>query len=54
MASQVDSCLQVDQVSVDPGSARRGLGRALLDHVADHASAADLPALTLTTFADVP
>jgi GNAT superfamily N-acetyltransferase len=54
MASLVDSCLQVEQVSVDPGSARRGLGRVLLDHAADQASAAGLPALTLTTFADVP
>jgi predicted N-acetyltransferase YhbS len=34
--------------------ARRGLGRTLLDHAADQASAAGLPALTLTTFADVP
>lgn len=54
MASPVDSCLQVEQVSVDPGSARRGLGRALMDHAADQASDAGLPALTLTTFADVP
>jgi len=54
MASLVDGCLHVEQVSVDPGSARRGLGRALLDHAADQASATGLPALTLTTFADVP
>jgi GNAT superfamily N-acetyltransferase len=54
MASLVDSCLHVEQVSVDPGSARRGLGRTLLDHAADQASAVGLPALTLTTFADVP
>jgi GNAT superfamily N-acetyltransferase len=47
-------CLHVEQVSVDPGSARRGLGRALLGHAADQAPAAGLPALTLTTFADVP
>jgi ribosomal protein S18 acetylase RimI-like enzyme len=50
----VDGCLQVEQVSVDPGSARRGLGRALLDHAAAQAAAAGLPAVTLTTFADVP
>jgi len=53
MASLVDGCLHVEQVSVDPGSARRGLGRALLDHAANQAPAAGLPALTLTTFADV-
>jgi ribosomal protein S18 acetylase RimI-like enzyme len=29
MADMVDSCLHVEQVSVDPDSARRGLGRAL-------------------------
>jgi GNAT superfamily N-acetyltransferase len=50
----VDGCLYVEQVSVDPGRARRGLGRALLDHAAEQAVAAGIPAVTLTTFADVP
>jgi GNAT superfamily N-acetyltransferase len=50
----VDGCLHVEQVSVDPASARRGLGRALLDHAAEQAAAAGIPAMTLTTFADVP
>jgi GNAT superfamily N-acetyltransferase len=50
----VDGCVHVEQVSVDPGNARRGLGRALLDHAAEQAAAAGVPALTLTTFADVP
>ncbi len=50
----VDGCVHVEQLSVDPGSARRGLGRALLDHAAERAAAVGLPALTLTTFADVP
>ncbi|MGN6792854.1 MAG: GNAT family N-acetyltransferase [Streptosporangiaceae bacterium] len=50
----IDGCLHVWQVSVDPGNARRGLGRALLDHAAEQAAAAGVPALTLTTFADVP
>jgi GNAT superfamily N-acetyltransferase len=50
----VDGCSHVEQVSVDPGSARRGLGRALLDHAAEEAAADGVPALTLTTFADVP
>lgn len=54
ISDMVDGCLHVAQVSVDPGSARRGLGRALLDHAAEQAAAADVPALTLTTFADVP
>lgn len=54
MADLVDGCLQVEQVTVHPGSARRGLGRALLDHAANRAAANGLPALTLTTFAHVP
>ncbi len=47
-------CLHVEQVSVDPGNAHCGLGRALLDHAAQQAAAAGVPALTLTTFAHVP
>jgi ribosomal protein S18 acetylase RimI-like enzyme len=54
VADVVDGCLHVEQVSVDPGSARRGLGRALLEHAAEQAAVAGVPALTLTTFADVP
>ena len=54
MADLIDGCLQIEQVTVHPGSARRGLGRALLDHAANQAVADGLPALTLTTFAQVP
>ena len=54
MSVLLDGCLHVEQLSTDPASARRGLGRALLDHAADQARAGGLPALTLTTFADVP
>lgn len=54
MASVVDGCLHIDQVSVHPGSARRRLGRALLEHAAGRAAADGLAALTLTTFASVP
>jgi GNAT superfamily N-acetyltransferase len=54
MADLVDGCLQVEQVSVHPGSARRGVGRRLLDHAASLAATDGLPALTLTTFAHVP
>jgi GNAT superfamily N-acetyltransferase len=54
MASMVDGCPHIDQVSVHPASARRGIGRALLEHAASHAVADGLPALTLTTFASVP
>jgi GNAT superfamily N-acetyltransferase len=54
MAGMVDGCVHVEQVSVHPASARRGLGRALLEHAASRAAAGGLPALTLTTFAQVP
>jgi GNAT superfamily N-acetyltransferase len=54
ITDMVDGCLHVAQVSGDPGSARRGLGRALLDYAAELAAAAGLPAVTLTTFAEVP
>ncbi|MEV7128203.1 GNAT family N-acetyltransferase [Streptomyces sp. NPDC093260] len=54
IADRVDGNFHVEQVSVHPGSARRGVGRALLEHLAGHARSRQAPALTLTTFADVP
>ncbi|NGO78533.1 GNAT family N-acetyltransferase [Streptomyces sp. YC504] len=51
---QVGGALHVEQVSVHPSVARRGVGRALLDHAAAYARRAGLGALTLTTFAEVP
>jgi GNAT superfamily N-acetyltransferase len=54
IADQVDGNLHVEQVSVHPRCARRGIGRQLIDHVAAHARGRGIPALTLTTFADVP
>ena len=54
IADRVDGNLHVEQVSVDPAHARRGIGRALIEHVADLARAEGVRSLTLTTFADVP
>jgi len=54
IADRVDGNLHVEQVSVHPDHARRGLGRSLLDHLAAHAAAEGAPALTLTTFTRVP
>jgi GNAT superfamily N-acetyltransferase len=54
IADVVDGNLHIEQVSVHPRCARHGVGRRLLDHLADHAMATGVPALTLTTFADVP
>ncbi len=54
IAEPVDGALHVEQVSVHPAAARRGVGRALLARAADRARAEGLTALTLTTFAEVP
>jgi GNAT superfamily N-acetyltransferase len=54
IADRVDGNLHVEQVSVHPDSARRGIGRSLLDRLADHAAHEGAPALTLTTFTEVP
>ncbi|MEL3948104.1 MULTISPECIES: GNAT family N-acetyltransferase [Streptomyces] len=54
IADRVDGDLHVEQVSVHPDHARHGIGRSLLDHLADRAAAEAVPALTLTTFRDVP
>lgn len=54
IADRVDGNLHVEQVSVHPDSARRGIGRLLLDHLAAQATSQGVPALTLTTFTEVP
>jgi GNAT superfamily N-acetyltransferase len=54
LAEPVDGNVHIEQVSVDPGSTHRRIGRALIDHVARRAAAAGIPALTLCTFAEVP
>lgn len=54
IADPVDGALHVEQISVHPDAARRGVGRALLAYAADRAREEGLAALTLTTFADVP
>lgn len=50
IAELVDGNLHIEQVSVHPDAAHRRLGRRLLDHLEN----TGVPALTLTTFADVP
>ncbi|MGP3988310.1 GNAT family N-acetyltransferase [Streptomyces sp. 3N207] len=54
LTEPVDGCLHIEQLSVHPDRARRGIGRALLDHLTARAAADRMPALTLTTFTDVP
>ncbi len=50
----VDGAAHVEQVTVHPGAARRGVGRALVEHVATWAAAGGFTVMTLTTFVDVP
>jgi GNAT superfamily N-acetyltransferase len=50
----VDGAAHIEQVSVHPLHARRGLGRALIEHAASWAVARGLHALTLTTYVCVP
>jgi GNAT superfamily N-acetyltransferase len=54
LGSIVDGSAHVDQVSVAPAHTRRGLGAALIEHLAAIARAEGRPALTLTAFRDVP
>lgn len=54
MGEPVDGAFHVEQVSVHPAAARRGVGRTLLAYAADRAHEEALAGLTLTTFAEVP
>jgi GNAT superfamily N-acetyltransferase len=54
MIDIVDGCAHIEQVSVHPDHARKGIGRTLIDHVGSWAEGQSLRALTLTTFRTVP
>jgi len=54
IVAEVDGNTHVEQMSVRPDRQRSGIGRALLDQVCSWALAGGRPAVTLTTFADVP
>ncbi len=54
LAEVVDGNAHLEQVSVHPDHAHRRLGRALLDHMVDWARKRRLPAITLTTYTEVP
>ncbi|MFE1234353.1 GNAT family N-acetyltransferase [Streptomyces sp. NPDC058745] len=54
LTDTVDGAAHIEQVSVHPVAARRGIGRALIEHLAAGAATRGLTALTLTTFTDVP
>jgi GNAT superfamily N-acetyltransferase len=50
----IDRAAHVEQVSVHPTHARRGIGRALIEKAESWAVAHGLNAVTLTTYVDVP
>ncbi|MBN1093489.1 GNAT family N-acetyltransferase [Blastococcus sp. TML/M2B] len=54
LADVVDGCAHLEQVSVHPDAAGHGHGRALVEHLATWARERGLPAVTLTTYVDVP
>jgi GNAT superfamily N-acetyltransferase len=54
VAGVVDGNAHLEQVSVHPGHARRGIGEALLGRMIEWARARRLPAVTLTTYTEVP
>jgi GNAT superfamily N-acetyltransferase len=54
LCERVDGAVHLEEMDVDPAHGRRGLGRALLEAVVAWAERAGHPAVTLTTFRDVP
>ena len=54
LVEAVDGCAHIEQLSVHPDFARRGLGAQLIEHVVQWAVLQKLAALTLTTFAELP
>ncbi|MFN2595219.1 MAG: GNAT family N-acetyltransferase [Actinomycetota bacterium] len=54
LLESADNECHIAQVSVLPSHSRLGIGRTLIDHASRFAKASSQPALTLTTFRDVP
>jgi ribosomal protein S18 acetylase RimI-like enzyme len=54
LVDDVDGTTHVEQVSVHPSAAGRGIGRALIETAVEHARGRGHDRVTLTTFADVP
>jgi len=54
MFRRVEARAYVEQLDVLPAFAGRGIGAALLDQAAEHARAAGLEGLSLSTFREVP
>ncbi|MGW5053217.1 GNAT family N-acetyltransferase [Actinokineospora sp. NPDC004072] len=54
LAKILDGCAHIAQVTTDPTFRGHRLGQALIDHLQTWARSHSLPALTLTTFRDIP
>lgn len=54
MFREVEGCGYIEQIDVAPSHERRGIGARLIEAVADLARERGWPALTLSTFKDVP
>ena len=54
LADEIDGNLHLDELAVDPGFARQGLGSALVETVCAEAKVRGCPWVTLRTFADIP
>lgn len=54
LADVVDGNAHLEQVSVHPDAAHRRVGRALIDHLLAWAGRRGYPAVTLTTYTEVP
>jgi GNAT superfamily N-acetyltransferase len=54
LVNAVDGSAHVEQVSVHPDHQGSGVGRALMERVYEWADEEGTPAVTLTTFSDVP
>jgi GNAT superfamily N-acetyltransferase len=54
LSTVVDDCAHIEQVTVSPSHARRGIGAALIEHFGALALDEGRSVLTLTTFRDVP
>jgi GNAT superfamily N-acetyltransferase len=51
---RLDTSIHIHELDVHPNHARQGLGRRLIESVAEWARAHGFTALTLTTFEDIP
>lgn len=54
LVEEIDGNAHLAQISVPPEARGQGVGRALLERVRSWAVAANCPAITLTTFNEVP